>query len=114
MSRSPILVNQLQPFSVGSDEPEPPRPINSDELAPQSRRTFEYNFVDPGLFARIQSIESEGSYGSKIQTLVRHLLYIQDDDPRTKSISELAKEFVLELIVFKLHLSIFGVGRHPF
>jgi len=31
-------------------------------------------------------MESTGSYGSKIQTLVRHLLYIQYTDPGAKSI----------------------------
>jgi E3 ubiquitin-protein ligase SHPRH len=31
-------------------------------------------------------MESNGSYGSKIQTLVRHLLHIQLVDPGAKSI----------------------------
>jgi hypothetical protein len=31
-------------------------------------------------------MESTGSYGSKIQTLIRHLLYIQYTDPGAKSI----------------------------
>jgi len=41
---------------------------------------------DPTLFAEIQTMESDGSYGSKIQTLVRHLLHIQLVDPGAKSI----------------------------
>jgi E3 ubiquitin-protein ligase SHPRH len=41
---------------------------------------------DPTIFEEIQTMESNGSYGSKIQALVRHLLYIQFTDPGAKSI----------------------------
>lgn len=37
-------------------------------------------------FEEIQTIESYGSYGTKIQTLVRHLLYLQIQEPGAKSI----------------------------
>ncbi|KAG6889213.1 hypothetical protein C0995_002673 [Termitomyces sp. Mi166 len=38
------------------------------------------------LFSEINSMESFGDYGSKIQTLVRHLLYLKITDPDAKSI----------------------------
>lgn len=42
--------------------------------------------ADPQLFDEIQSIESDGDFGSKVQTLVRHLLYLQITEPGAKSI----------------------------
>ena len=53
---------------------------------PVSLRKIEYNVIRSSLFDEIQSMESHGSYGSKIQTLVRHLLYLQVVDPGVKSI----------------------------
>ena len=44
------------------------------------------DFLAPELFAEIETIESYGSYGTKIQTLVRHLLYLQIKEPGAKSI----------------------------
>jgi hypothetical protein len=41
---------------------------------------------DPKLFEDIQTMESFGSYGSKIQALVRHLLFLQVTEPGAKSI----------------------------
>ncbi|KZT19573.1 hypothetical protein NEOLEDRAFT_1159005 [Neolentinus lepideus HHB14362 ss-1] len=84
-----IDLDQLQRFTIASDSTErsaaPPR-IRNGELAPRSRREIEYNYIDPALFEEIEKVESNGSYGSKIQTLVRHLLHIQDTDPGAKSI----------------------------
>jgi E3 ubiquitin-protein ligase SHPRH len=42
--------------------------------------------LDPNLFNDIQNMDSRGSYGSKIQTLTRHLLYLQIAEPAAKSI----------------------------
>ncbi|CCM02285.1 uncharacterized protein FIBRA_04372 [Fibroporia radiculosa] len=66
----------------------PPGPVRlvNNELVPMSRREINYNVVDPTLFEDIQAMESFGSYGSKIQTLVRHLLYLQITDSGAKSI----------------------------
>jgi hypothetical protein len=48
--------------------------------------TVTHNLVDPELFEDIQTMESFGSYGSKIQALVRHLLFLQATEPGAKSI----------------------------
>jgi E3 ubiquitin-protein ligase SHPRH len=40
----------------------------------------------PSLFDDIQAIETFGDYGSKVQTLVRHLCYLKHADPGAKSI----------------------------
>ena len=42
--------------------------------------------LDPKLFDEIQSLESFGDFGSKIQALARHLLCLQMTDPGAKSI----------------------------
>ena len=84
-------VDNLQRFSVQEktqDNPAPSMPDKSinKEAAPRSRRKIEYNTIRAGLFEEVQSMEVTGSYGSKIETLVRHLLYLQLAEPGAKSI----------------------------
>jgi E3 ubiquitin-protein ligase SHPRH len=81
-----VNTNQLQRFSNRPEPPVTPQSISREEAVPAIRRKPDYNFIGYSLFAHIQEFESEGSYGSKIQTLVQHLLYIQDADPGAKSI----------------------------
>ncbi|KAG1816837.1 SNF2 family N-terminal domain-containing protein [Suillus subaureus] len=82
-----INLDQLQRFTVEADKPAPAKPVMvNNEPAPVSRREIQYNTIDPTIFDEIQTMESNGSYGSKIQALVRHLLYIQCTDPGAKSI----------------------------
>ncbi|KAL6308831.1 SNF2 family N-terminal domain-containing protein [Sparassis latifolia] len=87
--RVALKADQLQRFSLDQEcEPvpeAPPRLVNN-EPAPKSRRQIQYNLIDPKVFEEIQAVESLGSYGSKIQTLVRHLLYLETVEPGTKSI----------------------------
>ncbi|KAH7882755.1 SNF2 family N-terminal domain-containing protein [Phlebopus sp. FC_14] len=84
--RVAINPNELQRFNTMAGQP-PSKPVLvNNELVPTSRREIQYNMIDPSLFSDIQMIESNGSYGSKIQTLVRHLLYIQLVEPGAKSI----------------------------
>lgn len=45
-----------------------------------------YIAAGPALTDAIQNIETYGDFGSKIQTLVRHLLYIKFTDAGAKSI----------------------------
>jgi len=99
--RVPLDPDTLQRFTVNQKDP-PARPLYG-EPAPQSRRKIEYNVIglflsfslsilfsrlpaDPQLFEEIQAIESDGDFGSKVQTLVRHLLYLQITEPGAKSI----------------------------
>ena len=89
--RVPIRPDQLQRFSL--DNPNDPaqaqapaKLLDSNEAVPQSRREIQYNFVNPQTMQDVQSMEMYGSYGSKIETLVQHLLYIETTDPGAKSI----------------------------
>lgn len=91
--RAPINVDQLQRFSIGDHNSgnAPEKVLNADgEVVPKSQRQIEYNFIEPQVLKEIISIEVYGGYGSKIEAIVRHLLYIQHYDPGAKSISELA------------------------
>ncbi|KIJ64355.1 hypothetical protein HYDPIDRAFT_154792 [Hydnomerulius pinastri MD-312] len=102
--RVAIDPNQLQRFAVKGDQPPPSKPILANgEVAPTSRREIQYNMINPTLFADIQTMESNGSYGSKIQTLVRHLLYIQLAEPGAKSIVFSAWADSLTIIEHALH-----------
>ncbi|KAI0053500.1 hypothetical protein FA95DRAFT_1579571 [Auriscalpium vulgare] len=87
--RVSINVDTLQRFSVEDKNPDSEQPMPpklDDGAVPRSRRRIEYNIIRPDLVEEINSMESHGSYGSKIQTLVRHLLYLQLSDPGAKSI----------------------------
>ncbi|KIK58778.1 hypothetical protein GYMLUDRAFT_45086 [Collybiopsis luxurians FD-317 M1] len=85
--RVPIDMNHLQRFKLNEPkQPAPPTSIVNGEVVPVSRRKIEYNMIDPTVFETIQSMEAIGDYGSKIQTLVRHIMYLEQVDPGSKSI----------------------------
>ena len=88
--RVPIESDQLQRFAMVDPKTQlpaaAPARIVNNEPVPKSRREIQYNLIEPDLFESIQMMESHGSYGSKIQTLVRHLLYVQTADPGSKTI----------------------------
>ncbi|EAU87406.2 hypothetical protein CC1G_02165 [Coprinopsis cinerea okayama7 len=88
-NRSRVAVNPdtVQRFTVSTDPTDeaPKQPING-ETVPMSRRKIAYNTIDREVYDQIQNMESYGDYGSKIQTLIRHLLYVQTTDPGSKSI----------------------------
>jgi E3 ubiquitin-protein ligase SHPRH len=85
----PINVNTLQRFSIQPKDKDkaaqPPAKLQSDAI-PKSHRKIEYNTVGPSLLAEIDTMEVRGSFGRKIDTLVRHLLYLQFADAGAKSI----------------------------
>jgi E3 ubiquitin-protein ligase SHPRH len=85
----PINVDALQRFSIQTKDKDkaapPPEKLQGDAI-PKSRRKIEYNTVGPSLLAEIDTMELCGSYGTKIDTLVRHLRYLQVTDPGAKSI----------------------------
>ncbi|KAF4586100.1 hypothetical protein EYR38_010373 [Pleurotus pulmonarius] len=84
--RVPVAADQMQRFTVDEADKPPERNPKNDAVVPKSRRVIEYNAIDASLFEQIQSVSSYGDFGSKIQTLVKHLLYLQQTEPGTKSI----------------------------
>ncbi|KAH9856240.1 SNF2 family N-terminal domain-containing protein [Lenzites betulinus] len=88
--RVPINIDQLQRFTIdqqpGTTSQPPPKILSNSEVVPRSRREIQYNFVNPQIMQDVQAMESYGSYGSKIETLIRHLLYLEVTDPGAKSI----------------------------
>lgn len=85
-----INSNQLQRFSLRTSTADPaagaPPIIRNNEVIPRSLRQIDYNCIPPSLLEDIQTMESIGSYGSKIDTLTRHLLYLKVAEPDAKSI----------------------------
>ncbi|KIY47840.1 hypothetical protein FISHEDRAFT_44377 [Fistulina hepatica ATCC 64428] len=76
----------MQRFTVEEKNPvESSKPANTEPV-PKSRREIDYNFIDPRVLAEIRDIDTLGDYGQKIQTLIRHLLYLQITDAGAKSI----------------------------
>ncbi|KAI0789257.1 SNF2 family N-terminal domain-containing protein [Abortiporus biennis] len=106
-----VVINpdQLQRFSVTGPAAVPaqvrPTKLGNNEPAPKSRRVVRYNTIDNDLFESIQMMECHGNYGSKIQTLVRHLLYLQISDPNSKSIVFSAWADSLHIIQHALSLN---------
>lgn len=78
----------MQRFVVGQkkEDPTAAQPKLNNEPVPKSRRQIEYNLVSEGVLDSVQMMESHGSYGSKIETLIKHLLYVQIVEPGAKSI----------------------------
>ncbi|KAG7442066.1 uncharacterized protein BT62DRAFT_982607 [Guyanagaster necrorhizus] len=96
--RVPVDPKNMQKFAVsGPENPALGRIVNG-EVVPHSRRKIEYNMIDPELFDSIEHMECFGDYGRKIQTLVRHLLYLQENDPGSKSIVFSAWEDSLHIL----------------
>jgi E3 ubiquitin-protein ligase SHPRH len=88
ISSVPIDQDKLQKFRVQDNDLDPTAAQDSrpNEPTPKSRRVIEYNNIDTDLFKAIGEVECFGSYGTKIETLIRHLLYLQKHEPRAKSI----------------------------
>ncbi|KAJ7126620.1 SNF2 family N-terminal domain-containing protein [Mycena crocata] len=82
--RVAIDPDKLERFVV-TERPVEPLPVESEPI-PKSRRMIEYNMIDPGTFREIQTMPTFGDFGNKIQTLVRHLLYLRNVDAGAKSI----------------------------
>ena len=47
---------------------------------------IEYNRMPPDMWQEIQEVEIVGSYGSKIESLAKHLIWLQERDTGSKSI----------------------------
>lgn len=62
--------------------------INGDLVPVRSTRVIDYNILPSDLMDKIHEVEILGSYGSKVETIIRHLLYVQISEPGSKSISE--------------------------
>jgi len=84
----PIDQDQLQKFCVEDSAPGPAtaQGARPGEPAPKSRRVIEYNNINTDLFKAISEVQCLGSYGTKIEMLIRHLLYLQQHEPDAKSI----------------------------
>lgn len=61
-------------------------PSKASNSSGPSTQTSIYSDVDPKLMEEIKSIDLPNSYGSKIDTLGRHLHWIREHDPGAKSI----------------------------
>ncbi|KAJ2921288.1 hypothetical protein H1R20_g15804, partial [Candolleomyces eurysporus] len=101
--RVAINPDTVQRFTVNPTEAEAPQQCVDGFAAPQSTRKISYNLMDPAAFDEIQKVESLGDFGSKIQTLVRHLLYLQTEDPGAKSIVFSAWADSLHIVEWALH-----------
>jgi hypothetical protein len=105
----PINVDALQRFSIQKKDKDkaaqPPEKLQGDAI-PKSRRKIEYNTIGPSLLAEIDTMEVCGSYGTKIDTLVRHLLFLQLTDAGAKSIVFSAWED-------SLHSTHYSVNTYP-
>ena len=87
ISSVPIDQDQLQKFCVQDNAPDSAaQGARLDEPAPKSRRVIKYNNIDTDLFKTIGEVQCLGSYGTKIEMLIRHLLYLQEHEPDAKSI----------------------------
>ena len=64
-------------------EETPPQP---SEASSNVKASSIYSGINKVTLNQIQNIDVEGSFGTKVDTLARHLLWIRDNDPGAKSI----------------------------
>jgi SNF2 family DNA or RNA helicase len=62
------------------------KPVTVNDLLNPPRSTLRYRTIDSDILEEIRSRDSLGKFGSKIQTLIKHLLYLKDSQPGSKSI----------------------------
>lgn len=76
-----------KPRELRAQEEVPTGPSSPHETSPStSRHSSIYSDVDSQLMQEIKSIDLPASYGTKIDTLGRHLHWIREHDPGAKSI----------------------------
>ncbi|KAL9119541.1 MAG: hypothetical protein Q9187_003907, partial [Circinaria calcarea] len=61
-------------------------PTKMSEVESIVKATSIYSGINKATLNQIQNIDVEGSFGTKVDTLARHLLWIRDNDPGAKSI----------------------------
>ena len=77
--------------------------ITVDDLSePMHSSTLKYRTTDSGTLEEIRSRDSLGQFGSKIQTLVKHLLYLEERRPGSKSICFSAWSDSLAIVSYAL------------
>lgn len=111
--RSPIDPADIRRFSIDAPEPEeePAKTTKKSiasatgETAPVSRRSVEYNSIDAKTLKSIQEQPVDGSFSEKIQTLVQHLLYIQEQEQEAKSIIFSAWADSLRIVEYALKIN---------
>jgi E3 ubiquitin-protein ligase SHPRH len=65
----------------------PSKSINSSGVAsPSSSTTSIYSDISTATMDEIKAIDLNGSYGTKIDTIARHILWLREHDPGAKSI----------------------------
>lgn len=68
-------------------EEEDVRPFSKEELSvAQSEDSSIYSGIRGPILNQIKNIDIDGSFGTKIDTLARHILWIREHDPGAKSI----------------------------
>ncbi|KAG9127463.1 Multiple RNA-binding domain-containing protein 1 [Ceratobasidium sp. 392] len=85
--RSILNNNTLHRVDFGPTDPETTQPQDeqSEQLGgfPVSRLSIKYRVYD---LRQFDHFECQGQYGEKIQTLVKHLLWIEEQDPGSQSV----------------------------
>lgn len=94
---------------VNSSSSSPGDSERSTALSSPSTQGTIYSEVDSKLMDEIKSIDLATSYGTKIDTLGRHLLWIREHDPGAKSI--VFSQFRPFLDVLASALSVFKIGH---
>lgn len=84
----------------------PTDPVTVDDLLPTLHTSrLQYNVIDADVFEDIIARDSVGQFGSKIQTLVKHLLYLKEHKPGSKSICFSAWSDSLAIVSYALEVN---------
>lgn len=87
-------------ISVGDSQT---KPVTVDDLLDSMHSSgLKYRTIDNDMLEEIRSRDSVGQFGSKIQTLVKHLLYMKERQPTSKSICFSAWSDSLAIVSYAL------------
>lgn len=91
-------------------QPESPSQAESDRETPSSVSAGSiYSDISASIMDEIKAIDLEGSFGTKIDTLARHILWLRENDPGAKSI--IFSQYRDFLSVLSNALTVFKIGH---
>lgn len=108
MCKKPLKLNDFhqityKPQTLVVQQEESPTKFDHDRLSNNAI----YSDISSGLMQEIKKIDLDGSFGTKIDTLARHILWLREHDPGAKSI--VFSQYKNFLLVLQRAFSRFGI-----
>jgi E3 ubiquitin-protein ligase SHPRH len=108
MCKKPLKLNDFHQITYKSQElvaQEEETPFKFDhEKHPKNAI---YSDISSGVLKQIENVELDGSFGTKVDTLARHIIWLREHDPGSKAI--VFSQYRNFLVVLKRAFNRFGI-----